>query len=233
MNCAAVTISGGGSKGLSDLPEIFQANLGNGCETVPNKDLLFPTPGNDVAIVNSAATAPVGPCGLNAPAGASSSAPAPSAPSASSASSGSSATATSATSVSLSSPTAFANPTGCMCICGGPSGYAVNILPISAVDNIVDKTPAAFIIDQLPTITEITPSSSSTNSVTLASANGKPPTITESSPLVGYLKPTATIVKISSSEGVSVTTTSLSVGQEPTGVKPGMAYRFRRRQIDL
>lgn len=229
MNCAAVTISGGGSKGLSDLPEIFQANLGNGCETVPSKDLLFPTPGNDVAIVNSAATAPVGPCGLNAPAGANPSDPAPSA---FSASSGSSAIATPATSVSLSSPTAFANPTGCMCICGGPSGYAVNILPISAVDKIVDKTPAAFVIDQLPTITEISPSSS-TNSVTLASANGKPPTIAESPSSVGYLKPTATIVKISSSEGVSVTTTSLSVGQEPTGVKPGMAYRFRRRQIDM
>lgn len=231
MNCAAVTISGGGGQGLSDLPEIFQANLGNGCETVPSKDLLFPTPGNDVAIVNSAATAPVGPCGLNAPAGANSSAPAPSVPSASSESS---ATATSATSVSLSSLTAFANPTGCMCVCGGPSGYAVNILPISAIDNIVDKTPAAFVVDQLPTITEISPSSSSsTNSVTLASANGKPPTITESPSPVGYLEPTATIVKISSSEGVSVTTTSLSVGQEPTGVKPGMAYRFRRRQIDL
>lgn len=232
MNCAAVTISGGGGKGLSDLPEIFQANLGNGCETVPSKDLLFPTPGNDVAIVNSAATAPVGPCGLNAPAGANSSAPAPSVPSASSESSATATSATSVTSVSLSSLTAFANPTGCMCVCGGPSGYAVNILPISAIDNIVDKTPAAFVVDQLPTITEISPSSS-TNSVTLASANGKPPTITESPSPVGYLEPTATIVKISSSEGVSVTTTSLSVGQEPTGVKPGMAYRFRRRQIDL
>ncbi|PWW71881.1 Lytic polysaccharide monooxygenase, partial [Tuber magnatum] len=62
MNCAAVTISDGGSKGLSHLPEIFQANLGSGCETVPGKDLLFPAPGNDVAIVNSAATAPVGAC---------------------------------------------------------------------------------------------------------------------------------------------------------------------------
>ncbi|KAG0126635.1 extracellular protein, partial [Tuber indicum] len=63
MNCAAVTISDGGSKGLSDLPEIFQANLGSGCETVPGSDVLFPTPGNDAVIVNPAATAPVGACG--------------------------------------------------------------------------------------------------------------------------------------------------------------------------
>ena len=231
MNCAAVTISGGGDRGLSGLPEIFQANLGNGCETVPNRDLLFPAPGNDVAIVNSAATAPVGPCEFNAPAGTN---PSASVPSSSSASSGSSATATSATSVSLSSPAAFANPTGCLCICGGPSGYAANILPISAVDNIVDKTPAAFVIDQLPTITEIAPysvhtgSSNSINSVTLASAKGKPPATTKSPSPVGNPKPTETIVKISSSRGVSVTRTSLSVRQEPTGVKPGTPYRPRR-----
>ena len=238
MNCAAVTISGGGDKGLSDLPEIFQANLGNGCETVPTKDLLFPAPGNDVDIVNSAATAPVGPCESNAPAGAN---PSASVPSSSSASSGSPATAISATSatsttcstsVSLSSPAASAIPTGCLCICGSPSGYAANILPLSAVDGIVDKTPAAFIINQLPTITDIAPVpteySNSTNSDTLASAEVKPPTATESPSSAGDPVPAETIVKISSSGGLSVTRTSLSVGQEPTEAKPGTAYRFRR-----
>ncbi|CVK88002.1 related to spore coat protein SP96 precursor [Fusarium proliferatum] len=59
MNCAAVTIEGsGGSKDhLDSLPDMFTANLGDGCETLPDTDLLFPNPGEDVVKLNGATSA--------------------------------------------------------------------------------------------------------------------------------------------------------------------------------
>lgn len=51
MNCADVTISGGsgGSGGsLSSLPDMFAANVGNGCKTVEGKHTVFENPGDDV-----------------------------------------------------------------------------------------------------------------------------------------------------------------------------------------
>lgn len=59
MNCAAVTIEGeGGSKGyLDSLPDMFVANIGNGCGTEPDKDLLFPNPGKNVEKLNGATEA--------------------------------------------------------------------------------------------------------------------------------------------------------------------------------
>src|SRR4051794_41855807 len=55
MNCATVTISGGSKRDISDRaapfssrPDIFQANLGNGCTTVEGKEGIFPNPGPDV-----------------------------------------------------------------------------------------------------------------------------------------------------------------------------------------
>lgn len=65
MNCAVVTIQGGaGSKkkrgtgaSYKGRPEMFVANVGNGCSTVAGKDLLFPAPGPDVSM-NSDNTAP-------------------------------------------------------------------------------------------------------------------------------------------------------------------------------
>ncbi|CUS13585.1 unnamed protein product [Tuber aestivum] len=47
MNCAAVTITGGGS-GLSAHPDMFTANIGNDCTTVEGSDVAFPDPGEDV-----------------------------------------------------------------------------------------------------------------------------------------------------------------------------------------
>lgn len=47
MNCAAVTITGTGGSGLSGFPNIFVANIGNGC-TTPQGNVAIPNPGGDV-----------------------------------------------------------------------------------------------------------------------------------------------------------------------------------------
>ncbi|KAG6017474.1 hypothetical protein E4U43_001074 [Claviceps pusilla] len=50
MNCAPISVTGsGGSQSfLNGLPDMFVANIGNGCETVENADVVFPDPGKDV-----------------------------------------------------------------------------------------------------------------------------------------------------------------------------------------
>ncbi|QPC79425.1 hypothetical protein HYE68_010177 [Fusarium pseudograminearum] len=62
MNCAAVTVQGGGgSKGYLDtLPDMFVANVGNECETQPNTDLAFPNPGSSVSKLKSKLDPPKG-----------------------------------------------------------------------------------------------------------------------------------------------------------------------------
>lgn len=47
MDCAAVTITGTGGEGLSGFPDMFVANIGNGC-TTPQGDVVIPNPGGDV-----------------------------------------------------------------------------------------------------------------------------------------------------------------------------------------
>lgn len=52
MNCAMVEISGGATKSdtstFASRPNIFTANIGNGCATVENKHTIFAEPGDDV-----------------------------------------------------------------------------------------------------------------------------------------------------------------------------------------
>ncbi|OAA47153.1 Chitin-binding, domain 3 [Metarhizium rileyi] len=50
MNCGPLTVTGsGGSKGFMDtLPNMFVANIGNGCGTLPETDVKFPDPGKDL-----------------------------------------------------------------------------------------------------------------------------------------------------------------------------------------
>ncbi|KAK4187006.1 hypothetical protein QBC35DRAFT_474936 [Podospora australis] len=66
MNCAVVDItSGSGSGGkvpFSQRPQIFKANVGNGCRTVDSADLRFPNPGPDLDS-NDASVPPTGTCG--------------------------------------------------------------------------------------------------------------------------------------------------------------------------
>ncbi|KAK2937179.1 hypothetical protein FoTM2_000397 [Fusarium oxysporum f. sp. vasinfectum] len=81
MNCAAVTIGGGSGKradAMSNRPEMFVANVGNGCTTEESSDLEFPDPGPDVSNDSQKTAGPKGTC---APA-AQPSAPAAGAPSA-------------------------------------------------------------------------------------------------------------------------------------------------------
>ncbi|EXM33847.1 hypothetical protein FoTM2_002542 [Fusarium oxysporum f. sp. vasinfectum] len=62
MNCAAITVEGsGGSKDLlNSLPDMFVANIGNKCETLPDTDLAFPNPGKDVSKLKSKLDGPSG-----------------------------------------------------------------------------------------------------------------------------------------------------------------------------
>ena len=50
MNCAQVTIQGGSGDTArwNALPEIFEANIGNGCSTVENRQTVFAEPGSSV-----------------------------------------------------------------------------------------------------------------------------------------------------------------------------------------
>jgi hypothetical protein len=67
MNCGPVTLTGtGGSEAAYNaLPDMFVANIGNGCGTPSGTDLLFPNPGAAVEKLNGATdafAAPTGSC---------------------------------------------------------------------------------------------------------------------------------------------------------------------------
>jgi len=69
MNCAAVTITGSGTDDLSSNPDIFVANVNNGCGTTESTDVEFPDGGEDVEVISKAKLAPpTGTCGSSAPA---------------------------------------------------------------------------------------------------------------------------------------------------------------------
>lgn len=81
QNCAAVTIGGGASKrsvqkkrnnkpviqeraaAYSARPQIFVANIGNGCSVAEGAPVQYPNPGPDVAGTGAGAVPPVGNCG--------------------------------------------------------------------------------------------------------------------------------------------------------------------------
>lgn len=48
MNCATITINGGGTSTLDSYPSIFECNIGNGCTIPEGTDVVFQNPGNDV-----------------------------------------------------------------------------------------------------------------------------------------------------------------------------------------
>ncbi|CAG7561485.1 unnamed protein product [Fusarium equiseti] len=85
MNCAAVTIKGGSKRAsaMSNRPEMFVANVGNGCTTEEASDLEFPNPGPDVSNESQKTAGPKGSCakaGSGGGAGSGSGDAAPSAP---------------------------------------------------------------------------------------------------------------------------------------------------------
>lgn len=65
MNCAAVTITGTGGSGLSKFPDIFVANIGNGC-TAFLGDVVIPNPGGDVETASNSTLGPILPLGGSA-----------------------------------------------------------------------------------------------------------------------------------------------------------------------
>lgn len=63
MNCAHITIQGGGDgAGFSSRPSIFEANIGNGCSTLEGSDVDFPNPGPDVINQSGKTSPPLGNC---------------------------------------------------------------------------------------------------------------------------------------------------------------------------
>jgi len=67
MNCASVTIGGGGGGNVTDKafdsrPDMFVANVGNGCSTKETFDVEFPNPGEDVTNAGTKTAPPEGNC---------------------------------------------------------------------------------------------------------------------------------------------------------------------------
>ncbi|ROV92623.1 hypothetical protein VPNG_09889 [Cytospora leucostoma] len=65
MNCALVELTGtsGSQSSYDALPDMFTANIGNGCATVNDKDVTFPDPGEVVQKLNGATDAFAAPSG--------------------------------------------------------------------------------------------------------------------------------------------------------------------------
>lgn len=108
MNCAVITVAGGGGAApaggvaFNSRPDIFVANIGNGCGTKESTDVEFPNPGPDVTKKTVKGTSPpTGQCAAAAPpavggGGSGAGAPASSAPASTPASAPASAPASSA-----------------------------------------------------------------------------------------------------------------------------------------
>ena len=73
MNCAAVTIGGGSAKreiipqqkratSFAARPQVFIANIGNGCSTAEGSDVQYPNPGPDVVNNGGTLGQPIGSC---------------------------------------------------------------------------------------------------------------------------------------------------------------------------
>ncbi|TXT12793.1 hypothetical protein VHUM_01194 [Vanrija humicola] len=125
QNCAAVTITGGGHRKrrldivqpaklakrftpFSARPANFIANVGNGCSTEPNKDVMFPDPGPDVLLNSNNVADVVGVC---KPIGGAPTSSSPSATPTSSATSSAEPTTTTAEPTTTHEPTTTPEPT--------------------------------------------------------------------------------------------------------------------------
>ncbi|KAI9712546.1 MAG: hypothetical protein M1812_006855 [Candelaria pacifica] len=69
MDCATVSITNGTGSNLDGLPELFKANIGNGCTTADNADVVFPSPGSDVVNISQKPAPPQGICQQATPGG--------------------------------------------------------------------------------------------------------------------------------------------------------------------
>lgn len=90
MNCAVINVLGGMSrkrrgtaKSIASRPDMFVANVGNGCGTSEGKDVMFPDPGPDVDMDSTGTAPPTGNCNAASsgpPSGDAAEAPSPAAP---------------------------------------------------------------------------------------------------------------------------------------------------------
>lgn len=48
MNCVPVSVENSGDGDISSLPDLWIANVGNGCETVEGQETVFENPGENV-----------------------------------------------------------------------------------------------------------------------------------------------------------------------------------------
>jgi hypothetical protein len=130
MNCAPVSISGGTNQ-MDSLPELFAANIGNGCATTEDFNTDFPNPGAYVtkSTLNYPLKAPVGTCGSGSGsasvASTNTTAPAAAAPSA-----GVFAEGTAPAASGSAAPAAPASPTT---LASAPAPAAATVAPAAAV----------------------------------------------------------------------------------------------------
>ena len=77
QNCVSATVAGSGTSTLDGNPDMFVANVANGCATSEGTDVEFPNPGADVSRANAFNGAPTGPPTGNCAAGGGGGAPPP------------------------------------------------------------------------------------------------------------------------------------------------------------
>ncbi|KAI9647269.1 hypothetical protein NHQ30_003652 [Ciborinia camelliae] len=173
MNCAPVTFTGGSSKrsdlverdqaAYNALPDMFVANVGNGCGTAPDLDVVFPNPGDSVAFdggaTSTATSTPTGSCQA-ASGGASQATGGATIPVATSAASTGTASASSVPGgVFITVPTSAASATSASGVT--PATTAVSV-PASA-------TSTTFATEVVPATTAVSVPTSATSAATSAS----------------------------------------------------------------
>jgi hypothetical protein len=165
MNCAPVTITGGSSKreveekrasaAFSSRPQVFVANLGNGCNVPEGIDVQYPNPGPDKVAIGSKLAPPTGNCGSAAGGGGSDSGSGSGSGSGSApASSAVQATAAPATTAAPAASSAADLPGGVFITVptGGASSSAPAAAPTTLVTSVA-SAPAASTVVSAPAAT--------------------------------------------------------------------------------
>ena len=163
MNCAVVTIGSGSAKreveeravepraAYSSRPQIFLADIGNGCATTEGVDVNYPNPGPDVVNGGSNLGPPVGTCGTAS----------------SGSGSGSGSAASSSAVQATATPAAAATTTKL-------PGYvqATNSPPLFTLRKKANSSPSGVFVTVAPTTTLATSTKKATPTTTAAASSG-------------------------------------------------------------
>ncbi|KAK3948597.1 hypothetical protein QBC32DRAFT_364921 [Pseudoneurospora amorphoporcata] len=206
MNCAAVTIAspnnkrGAVSAAFSTRPQIFVANIGNGCKTDENFDVQYPQPGPNVVEASGAPVkGPEGSCGASAPAG--------NAGSGSGSGSGSSVSSVAAAPVTTSAPAQTSAAAG-----GNPGGVFITV-PSDGPNQGGIFLPSATDIVNAP--------SSSAAAVVSSSASVSAPAVATSAPAVAITTQAPVQTTLQSITKPSTTVVVSAPAPIATGTTPG------------